>query len=116
MLLLLRLDPADQLSFKAFRLQVKERIYRFNYVRLPFFDVDLVPSFPAGNHVVDGETRASREVGRDVPEYCRGLCEDAHCELMRQEFIIAYPSVYQVLLMWRVSALPWWRHSLAISC
>ena len=35
MLILLHLDPADILGAKAYRLQVKERLYRFNYVR-PF--------------------------------------------------------------------------------
>lgn len=32
MLILLHLDPADTLAAKAYRLQVKERLYRFNYV------------------------------------------------------------------------------------
>lgn len=32
MLQLLRLDPLDTKAFKAFRIQVKERLYRFNYV------------------------------------------------------------------------------------
>ncbi|KZV70737.1 histone acetyltransferase type B catalytic subunit [Peniophora sp. CONT] len=31
MLILLHLDPADALAAKAYRLQVKERLYRFNY-------------------------------------------------------------------------------------
>jgi hypothetical protein len=34
MLILLHLDPVDRLAAKAYRLQVKERIFRFNYVRL----------------------------------------------------------------------------------
>lgn len=33
MLILLHLDPADTLAAKTYRLQVKERLYRFNYVR-----------------------------------------------------------------------------------
>lgn len=32
MLQLLNLDPLDARAFKAFRIQVKERLYRFNYV------------------------------------------------------------------------------------
>jgi histone acetyltransferase 1 len=32
MLILLRLDPRDEQALKAYRLQVKERIYRFNFV------------------------------------------------------------------------------------
>jgi histone acetyltransferase 1 len=34
MIILLRLDPADARAQKAYRLQVKERLYRFNYVSL----------------------------------------------------------------------------------
>lgn len=33
MLILLHLDPADTRGARAYRLQVKERLYRFNYVR-----------------------------------------------------------------------------------
>lgn len=32
MLILLRLDPHDARALKAYRLQVKERLYRFNFV------------------------------------------------------------------------------------
>ena len=32
MLILRRLDPNDDASLKAYRLQVKERLYRFNFV------------------------------------------------------------------------------------
>ncbi len=32
MLILLHLDPSDKASMKAYRLQVKERLYRFNFV------------------------------------------------------------------------------------
>lgn len=35
MLQLLNLDPLDTKGFKAFRIQVKERLYRFNYVSIP---------------------------------------------------------------------------------
>lgn len=32
MLILMRLDPTDLRGARAFRLQVKERLYRFNFV------------------------------------------------------------------------------------
>ena len=35
MLQLLNLDPLDARAFKAFRIQVKERLFRFNYVSCP---------------------------------------------------------------------------------
>lgn len=35
MLQLLNLDPLDARAFKAFRIQVKERLFRFNYVSFP---------------------------------------------------------------------------------
>lgn len=35
MLQLLNLDPLDARAFKGFRIQVKERLYRFNYVSAP---------------------------------------------------------------------------------
>ncbi|XP_006458564.1 hypothetical protein AGABI2DRAFT_183588 [Agaricus bisporus var. bisporus H97] len=38
MLILLRLDPNDEPALKAYRLQVKERIYRFNYEMLVQLD------------------------------------------------------------------------------
>jgi histone acetyltransferase 1 len=34
MLILLRLDPSDARALRAYRLQVKERLYRFNFVCL----------------------------------------------------------------------------------
>jgi len=37
MLILLRLDPVDSRAARAYRLQVKERLYRFNYVRTAFY-------------------------------------------------------------------------------
>jgi hypothetical protein len=32
MLILLRLDPTDMKALKQYRIQVKERLYRFNFV------------------------------------------------------------------------------------
>ena len=37
MLQLLRVDAADARAMRAYRLQVKERLYRFNFVRHPPF-------------------------------------------------------------------------------
>lgn len=37
MLILLHLDPSDKASMKAYRLQVKERLYRFNFVSWSLF-------------------------------------------------------------------------------
>ena len=38
MLILLRLDPTDMKALKQYRIQVKERLYRFNFVSsLPDF-------------------------------------------------------------------------------
>ncbi len=43
MLVLKHMDPSDERANRAYRLQVKERLYRFNYVRTLSF----VPSFLA---------------------------------------------------------------------
>lgn len=42
MLIVLHMDPADARAERAFRLQVKERLYRFNYVRVLFLSPVLV--------------------------------------------------------------------------
>ena len=36
MLVMMHISPADAAALRAFRLQVKERLYRFNYVRTRF--------------------------------------------------------------------------------
>jgi hypothetical protein len=41
MLILMRLDSNDARSARAFRLQVKERLYRFNYVSHIRYDIIL---------------------------------------------------------------------------
>lgn len=41
MLILIHLNPADKRGHRAYRLQVKERLYRFNYVRSPCISVAL---------------------------------------------------------------------------
>ncbi len=38
MLILKHLDPNDKQANKAFRLQLKERLFRFNFVRLLFLE------------------------------------------------------------------------------
>ena len=37
MLIQLHLNPADARAIKAYRLQVKERLYRFNYVSIEIY-------------------------------------------------------------------------------
>jgi len=37
MLILLHLDPSDPIALKAYRIQVKERLFRFNFVRARLF-------------------------------------------------------------------------------
>ena len=43
MLILKHMDPSDERSQRAYRLQVKERLYRFNYVRI-FYAIGLLTS------------------------------------------------------------------------
>lgn len=45
MLILRRLDPSNAAALKAYRLQVKERLYRFNFVSAGSFLLHL-PTFP----------------------------------------------------------------------
>ena len=62
MLILLHLDPSDSAGLRAYRLQVKERLYRFNFVCrvcvsfVPLFltNIFLGNSGPAGE---GGKTR-----------------------------------------------------------
>ncbi len=44
MMILLRLDPTDEAGLRAYRLQVKERLYRFNFARhfLPAWIFNLI--------------------------------------------------------------------------
>lgn len=62
MLIQMHLDPLDARGLKAYRLQVKERLYRFNFVRIfgqsPFVDANKVSVGGAG---ADGEGRAGRK-------------------------------------------------------
>ena len=57
MLQLLNLDPLDTKAFKAFRIQVKERLYRFNYV-----SASLSPQGRSvTSHLSAGDARAAGE-------------------------------------------------------
>ena len=50
MLILLHLDPADISAEKAYRLQVKDRIFRFNHVRLDHIYIIVMTSMIAIGH------------------------------------------------------------------
>lgn len=78
MLQLLRIDAADVRAMRAYRLQVKERLYRFNFVRrpCPFFVVGLYTDGNTGGPHAAGEEGAAGEARGDVPERVRGLPAD----------------------------------------
>lgn len=57
MLQLLRLDPLDAKAFKTFRIQVKERLYRFNFVSRPC----AYTLRPVTSHLCTGTPRAVGE-------------------------------------------------------
>lgn len=74
---MLHLDPADMLAEKAFRLQVKERLYRFNFVserrrRLVCWAYLMI----TGSLGAAGERREAREAGGNVSDCQRGLSQD----------------------------------------
>lgn len=63
MLQLLKMDPLDAKAFKAFRIQVKERLYRFNFVSCSLYPnvLCLVTLYLcAGNPRAVGEARTPR--------------------------------------------------------
>ena len=97
MLIMLHLDPADSRAGRAFRLQVKERLYRFNYVRsLPFVSTyfGLPLYFLPGNSRSARERRASGEARRDIPERAGRLLADiGYDSLMRVIDLVAFPNV-----------------------
>ena len=62
MLILKKLDPSDSKAARAYRLQVKERLYRFNYVCTMVsivykFDAYLFVAVYAGNFGAIGKGR-----------------------------------------------------------
>ena len=78
MLIQLHLKPTDTRATKAYRLQVKERLYRFNYVSASIYvgygaDWLAVCAGSARSARGKGEVREAR---RDVSERIRGLSEN----------------------------------------
>lgn len=71
MLILLRLDPTDGRAMRAYRLQVKERLYRFNFVSVPCFYAFYPHASLVGNIGAAGKARATGQAGRNIPE-CAG--------------------------------------------
>lgn len=73
MLILRHLDHADARAFRAYRLQVKERLYRFNYVSHPLYIFQRVGT----QRLRTGDFDATREGGkagearRNFPERAR---------------------------------------------
>jgi hypothetical protein len=79
MLILLYLDPSDKTKLRAYRLQVKERIYRFNFVSFVFPQCSVPLSCPGnvGNSCAARGGREIRKVGGDIPECQRRLSQDS---------------------------------------
>lgn len=74
MLILKDLDPSDAKAMRAYRLQVKERLYKFNYVSVKITRYRaILRSECTGNSCTAGEVRKVAEIGRDIPECQRGL-------------------------------------------
>jgi len=100
MLIQLHLKPTDARAAKAYRLQVKERLYRFNYVSVQMILIILCMSFirerlvfvniwGLTNSVYAGSTCSARgegplrEARRDVSERLRRLSENiGHVAMM----------------------------------
>ena len=61
MLALRKLDPTDEGALRAFRLQVKERLYRFNFVSNAYDDRPQGLIKGQGNIGNSGRERAERE-------------------------------------------------------
>lgn len=81
MLILLHLDTANTLAVKAFRLQVKERLYRFNFVRfcLTIHDnsLTILHWTMAGGLSPTRRPRKAREAGRNLSKRHRRLPADS---------------------------------------
>ena len=80
MLILLHLDPSDSAGLRAYRLQVKERLYRFNFVCvtclcLPYFNTWGGPFL--GNSSPTREGRKTRKTGRNLPKCLRRLSQNS---------------------------------------
>ena len=86
MLIMLHLDPTDIQGLRAFRLQVKERLYRFNFVseRLAILWATCSGANQfLGNPSSDGEGGATTKARRDFPKRPRRLQEAAGHGLTR---------------------------------
>lgn len=81
MLILMHLNPTDIQAARAYRLQVKERLYRFNFVGLaasfisPFIDLIEILSL-TGNLGPIREGGTTGETGGDIPKLTRRLFEN----------------------------------------
>ena len=80
MLIQLHLNPTDTRAAKAYRLQVKERLYRFNYVSVAarhlarlFLGLTGWVSMRVGSTRSARRKGADREARRDVSKRLRGL-------------------------------------------
>lgn len=66
MLLLKQLDRKDAAKVRAYRLHVKARLYRFNYVRLEGYDIAGWADGLIGNAVADDARGAKRGAGQNI--------------------------------------------------
>jgi hypothetical protein len=78
MLILMHLDSADIQAARAYRLQVKERLYRFNFVGLAAsFTSPSIDAFSStGNLGPIREGGTTGETGGDIPKLTRRLFEN----------------------------------------
>jgi hypothetical protein len=80
MLVLLHLDPTDARAQKAYRLQVKERLYRFNFVssfvRIVALNLCLHIVRHTGDNDAAGERGTIGEIRGNIPERKRRLPAD----------------------------------------
>ena len=66
MLLLKELDQSDDAKVKAYRLQVKARLYRFNYVSEKRLRCEMVITLTAGNVVTNVTGGEERSLGKNL--------------------------------------------------
>ena len=66
MLLLKELDQSDDAKVKAYRLQVKARLYRFNYVSENRLRCEMVITLTAGNVVPNVTGGEERRLGKNL--------------------------------------------------
>ena len=73
MLILLHLDPLDAEALKAYRLQVKERLYRFNFVSNDCVYCVVVCSYPFQEVLVQLDKQERFE---KLEETFQNVCDD----------------------------------------